>query len=145
MLAYRLALSDRLINRLAEHGIYTHEDLQARGDLERLGFTALDAKRIRYAFLRGPRPADEQPVKPQAQVPASASADPWARLPELLTAREAAEFLRVNRRTIADWCLLGRLAAYRLDKDWRIPRDAVKALLVPVAAQNSSGSSSANL
>lgn len=123
---YRISLSERLISQLARVGIATHADLVGRqADLERLGFTALDARRVRFALLReavGAAAGDADSVTP---VPV----DPCARLPELLTAREAADFLRVNRRTVANWCLAGTIAAYRLGDDWRIARAEVLKLL----------------
>lgn len=128
-----LVFSLRLLSRLAAAGIVTREDLNARqADLERLGLTALDARRVRFALLRANLAEDAHGVP--AQVPAAAVAGPLAytdleRLPALLTAREAADFLRVNRRTVANWCFVGTIAAYRLGDDWRIARAEMLKLL----------------
>lgn len=123
-----LVFSPRLLSRLAAAGIATREDLIARqADLERLGLTGLDARRVRFALLRAN--LAEGVCGDPAQVSAAAVDTDFERLPALLTAREAADFLRVNRRTVANWCLDGTIAAYRLGDDWRIARAEVLKLL----------------
>jgi excisionase family DNA binding protein len=42
---------------------------------------------------------------------------------ELLTVREVAAYLRVGRVTIWRWCKEGAIPAFRVGRNWRIPRD----------------------
>jgi excisionase family DNA binding protein len=48
--------------------------------------------------------------------------DPNAAAPDLLTVTQAAELLRVHRKTILRWVARGRLAAVRIGREPRIPR-----------------------
>jgi excisionase family DNA binding protein len=40
--------------------------------------------------------------------------------PRILTAQEAADYLRVTRATIRRWCQEGKLPAFRIGREWRI-------------------------
>jgi excisionase family DNA binding protein len=51
-----------------------------------------------------------------------------ARHPELLTVQEVAEHLRVSRVTVWRWCQKGTLPAFRIGRNWRIPRDRLLEL-----------------
>lgn len=46
----------------------------------------------------------------------------WSDLPLVLTAAEAAEVLRLQRRTVTNMLGAGRLKGVRITKDWRISR-----------------------
>ena len=48
---------------------------------------------------------------------------------ELLTAKEAAAFLRVGRVTVWRWCKEGVIPAYRVGRVWRIPRVGLMSFL----------------
>ena len=48
---------------------------------------------------------------------------------ELLTVREVAQLLRVNRRTVERWLQHRRLAGIRLPGGWRVRRDVLEAFL----------------
>lgn len=41
---------------------------------------------------------------------------------ELLTVKEVATYLRVGRVTVWRWCKDGTIPAYRVGRNWRIPR-----------------------
>ena len=47
------------------------------------------------------------------------------RMPELLSARQAAEVLQVTPRMVTDLCARGKLKAVRVGKLWRVNRDAL--------------------
>lgn len=51
---------------------------------------------------------------------------------KLLTIAEVAEMLKVSRLTVWRWVRTGRLQAYRIGRQYRIPEEAVLALLEPV-------------
>lgn len=51
---------------------------------------------------------------------------------KLLTIAEVAEMLKVSRLTVWHWVRTGRLQAYRLGRQYRIPEKAVLALLEPI-------------
>ncbi|MBI4269062.1 MAG: helix-turn-helix domain-containing protein [Candidatus Rokubacteria bacterium] len=51
-----------------------------------------------------------------------------AGLPELLTAEEAAGWLRVGRNTVYDMLRSGALRSVRLGRLIRVPREALEAL-----------------
>ena len=46
-------------------------------------------------------------------------------MPELLSARQAAEVLQVTPRMVTDLCARGKLKAVRVGKLWRVNRDAL--------------------
>ena len=48
---------------------------------------------------------------------------------ELLTVKEVATYLRVGRVTVWRWCKDGTIPAYRVGRNWRIPRDDFFELL----------------
>src|SRR5262245_17875329 len=45
-------------------------------------------------------------------------------LPNVLTPAEIATRERLHVTTVIKWCQTGRLRAYKIGGDWRIPRDA---------------------
>ena len=47
---------------------------------------------------------------------------------ELLTVKEAAAYLRVSRVTAWRWCQEGIIPAFRIGRNWRIPRDELLEL-----------------
>jgi excisionase family DNA binding protein len=53
----------------------------------------------------------------------------WADLPEILTIDEVAAYLRYSRKTIRRMIDDGRLAGVMLGRSWRIPKQALAALL----------------
>ncbi|MEA4882962.1 MAG: helix-turn-helix domain-containing protein [Clostridia bacterium] len=53
----------------------------------------------------------------------------WPDLPEMLTVDEVADFLRVSDKTIRRMLTDGRLAGVNLGRSWRIPRQALAAML----------------
>lgn len=60
--------------------------------------------------------------------------DSNAPAPELLTVAQAAEMLRVHRKTILRWVARGRLAAVRIGREPRIPRAHLTPRSAAVAA-----------
>ncbi len=46
--------------------------------------------------------------------------------PELMTPREVATMLRVDRRTVYTWIRSGGLPSMKVGKLWRIPREYVR-------------------
>lgn len=47
----------------------------------------------------------------------------------LLTVDEAAERLRITRRTVRDWLWLGKLRGVKAGRSWRIPESAIEEFL----------------
>ncbi len=43
-------------------------------------------------------------------------------LPEVLTAGEVANYLRISKTTVCRWCNNGKLPAFRIGRGWRIQR-----------------------
>jgi excisionase family DNA binding protein len=83
-----------------------------------------------------PKPAPPAPQDPGAPpVPA----DPLARLPEVLTAREAAAILRVGRNQLYQAVARGELAAVRIGRSIRIPKHALLDLLAAAQPTTASG------
>ncbi len=136
-----IVLPPRITKQLRAAGITSRADLVARIDeLAPIGIAPRDVAMIRRR-LGLARPA-AQPTTAAASAPIQVSElaqppvttnsltpDPTADLPELLTTTEAAAFLRVGRRAVADWCLDGAIRAFRLGADWRIPRAELRRLL----------------
>ena len=131
-----IVLPPRITKQLVAAGISSRADLVARVDeLAPIGIAPRDVAMIRRR-LGLARPA-AQPTTAAAPAPVRTSEppqltafpDPTADLPELLTTTEAAAFLRVSRRAVADWCLDGAIRAFRLGSDWRIPRGEIRRLL----------------
>ncbi|AEY65841.1 helix-turn-helix domain-containing protein [Clostridium sp. BNL1100] len=50
-------------------------------------------------------------------------------LPEVLTPKQLAEFLQVSDQTIKRAIKAGKLNAFKVGKDWRIEKEAVKQWL----------------
>jgi excisionase family DNA binding protein len=62
------------------------------------------------------------------------TATPLAELPAYLTTAQAAAYLQLARRTVANWCNDGTLAAANVGgegraKNWRIPRSEIQRIL----------------
>ena len=53
----------------------------------------------------------------------------WDEVPLLLTTEEAAAILRVHANTVKYLIRSGQLAATKIGRSWRIPREAVKTLV----------------
>jgi excisionase family DNA binding protein len=58
----------------------------------------------------------------------------WADLPEMLTIDEVADYMRYSRKTIRRMIDDGRLAGVMLGRSWRIPKQALAALLEQAGA-----------
>ena len=50
-------------------------------------------------------------------------------LPEIVTPKQLAEFLQVSDQTIKRAIKAGKLKAFKVGKDWRIEKEAVKQWL----------------
>lgn len=91
----------------------------------------MSIKRIRYPKPLTPQPApgplDARPLPHTT----ATTATPPAELPAYLTTSQAAIYLQLNRRTIANWCADGTLHAVKIGDDWRIPREQVQQILTP--------------
>ncbi len=53
---------------------------------------------------------------------------------EVLTAEEAAAYLRVSLYTIWRWCKEGRLPAFQIKREWRIRRSKLEELIEELEA-----------
>jgi excisionase family DNA binding protein len=79
------------------------------------------------------------PARPPTSAPRAlkdarlASSDPLARLPEVLTAREAAAILRVGRNQLYQAVARGEVGAVRIGRSIRIPKHALLELLAPAS------------
>lgn len=49
----------------------------------------------------------------------------WQNIPPLLTVKEVAGLLRVHVNTIYNWIRGGKLYAFKVGRDWRIPKEAI--------------------
>ena len=108
----------RIMKQLRAAGISTRAELAAR--LDDLGFLSdYDARLVRREL--GWRP-------PAFELPAAGDVPAGVGGPELWTTRQVADFLQLNSRTVANWCLAGRVRAVKLGSDWRIPRAEVARL-----------------
>jgi len=58
---------------------------------------------------------------------------------ELLTVKEVAAYLRVSRVTAWRWCQEGMIPAFRIGRNWRIPRDALLELQECCSANHRDG------
>jgi excisionase family DNA binding protein len=52
---------------------------------------------------------------------------------ELLTADETADYLKISKGTVWQWCRGGRLPAVKMGRQWRIRRKDLEAMLDPGA------------
>jgi excisionase family DNA binding protein len=77
-----------------------------------------------------PNPAPRGPDDPLGQ---PGSADPLARLPEMLKVGEAAAILRVGRNQLYQAVARGELRAVRIGRTIRIPKAVLADLLAPRA------------
>jgi excisionase family DNA binding protein len=48
---------------------------------------------------------------------------------DLLTIEEAAEYLRLSKKTAWRWCKSGRLPAFKIGHQWRISKADLEALI----------------
>jgi excisionase family DNA binding protein len=48
---------------------------------------------------------------------------------DLLTIEEAAEYLRLSKKTTWRWCKSGRLPAFKIGHQWRISKADLEALI----------------
>jgi excisionase family DNA binding protein len=116
----------RIVRQLKAAGIESRSDLDARLDTLTDVLSARDARLVRKACGWRPPEAEQDTV----EVPSSAG--PVAVVidgPELWSTRQVAEYLGLTRRTVANWCADGRIAALKLGDDWRVPRGEVERLL----------------
>lgn len=47
------------------------------------------------------------------------------KLPEIVTIKQLAEFLQVSNQTVQRAITSGKLEAFKVERDWRIEKDAV--------------------
>jgi excisionase family DNA binding protein len=47
------------------------------------------------------------------------------KLPDVVTIRQLAEFLQVSKRTIQRAITSGKLKAFKVERDWRIEKEAI--------------------
>jgi len=62
------------------------------------------------------------------------SAEPGDGTDGLLTATEAAAYLRVSRATLWRWCQAGMLPAFKIGREWRIVGPALERLVAADAS-----------
>jgi excisionase family DNA binding protein len=87
-----------------------------------------------------PDPGDRPPISPTAPLGlAGSSTSALATLPEVLTAREAAAILRVGRNQLYQAVARGQLAAVRIGRSIRIPKQALLDLLASASPPTVSG------
>lgn len=126
----------RILRVLTAAGIYTDEQVLLNLDrLEELGLRSTDARRVRakvLAISEVPSSAVESETEADfsAQVELPALKDGGAQFggAELWTVRQVAGFLQLHRRTVANWCISGRIKAVKLGDDWRIAGSEVMRL-----------------
>ena len=117
----------RIARVLKAAGIRNQSQIYLRAaELEALGLSASDAALVR-------RRVGWIPIAPVLDAPAPSAFSParaLANTAELWTTRQVADYFQINRRTVANWCGSGKLAAIKLGDDWRIPRAEVQRLAV---------------
>jgi excisionase family DNA binding protein len=87
-----------------------------------------------------PDPGDHPPTSPSAPLDlAVSSTSALATLPEVLTAREAAAILRVGRNQLYQAVGRGELAAIRIGRSIRIPKQALLDLLASASPPPANG------
>ena len=124
-----ILISKSVARALRAAEISTRAQMIARAaEFEALGIAPRDAEELRARLGLLARTVMDD-AAPAAGTANARGADPLAELPALLTTTEAAEFLRWNRRTMANKCLDGTVRALRLGDDWRIPRGEIARLL----------------
>ena len=88
----------------------------------------------------GDHPQSHPPTSPGDPVGlVDSSTSALAMLPEVLTAREAAAILRVGRNQLYQAVARGELAAIRIGRSIRIPKQALLDLLTPASPSTASG------
>jgi len=86
-----------------------------------------------------PDPGEHSPTSPSVPLElAGSSTSALATLPEVLTAREAAAFLRVGRNQLYQAIARGELAAVRIGRSIRIPKQALVDLLTAASPPTAS-------
>jgi len=131
----------RILRVFTAAGIYTDEQVLLNLDrLEELGLRSTDARRVRAKVLAVPEvplaAAETFGVEPETEVSGAvlrelpALKDSGAQFggAELWTVRQVAGFLQLHRRTVANWCISGRIKAVKLGEDWRIAGSEVMRL-----------------
>jgi excisionase family DNA binding protein len=67
-------------------------------------------------------------------MPRTKKQSPDNKSPDVLTAEEAAEVLRVHQNTIKRWLREGKLKGIQVGRAWRIPQNEITRLLNGVLA-----------
>ena len=115
----------RVMKKLKAAGVMDRVDLLARRDeLAEMGLSDYDVRLVR-------RRLGIKPVLSAEGVPVNGGDSAGSKVvvgDELWTTGEAAEYLKLSRRTISNWCGSGRIAAVKIGDDWRIPRAEVARL-----------------
>lgn len=120
----------RILRVFTAAGIYTDEQVLLNLDrLEELGLRSTDARRVRAKVTTTAAQGNSSlPVDGETEAVGGALTE----LPvlgdggaqfggaELWTVRQVAGFLQLHRRTVANWCISGRIKAVKLGDDWRI-------------------------
>ena len=126
----------RILRFFKAADIYTDEQVLLNLDrLEELGLRSTDARRVRAKVMATPEVSS-----PTAEPETEAVGGALTELPalrdggvqfggaELWTVRQVAAFLQLHRRTVANWCISGRIKAVKLGDDWRIAGSEVMRL-----------------
>jgi excisionase family DNA binding protein len=88
----------------------------------------------------GDRPPSAPPSSPTAPLDlAGPSTSALARLPEVLTVREATAILRVGRNQLYQAIARGEVGAVRIGRSIRIPKQALLDLLIAASPRPASG------
>ena len=128
----------RILRFFKAADIYTDEQVLLNLDrLEELGLRSTDARRVRAKVAaiavqgNSSRPVDGEREAVGGAVPElPALTDGGVQFggAELWTVRQVAGFLQLHRRTVANWCISGRIKAVKLGDDWRIAGSEVMRL-----------------
>ena len=78
-----------------------------------------------------------------ASVSTRVSAVPGDGREALLTAAEAAAYLRVSRATLWRWCQAGRVPAFKIGHEWRVVSPALQRLVEAADAVDAAGAADA--
>ena len=52
-----------------------------------------------------------------------------AKMDEILTVQEVADYLKVSRSTVWRWCNEGRMSAFKIGHGWRVHRSEVEKIV----------------
>jgi excisionase family DNA binding protein len=58
---------------------------------------------------------------------------------QLLTVKEAADYLRVSQATLWRWCQEGRVPAFKIGHEWRVVTPALQRLVETAGASDAPG------